>query len=440
MVRMMEKTKGFLSKPKILICCLMVTLLSSPDVKADDEDIFSDAIRYTVEIVTRIEIPFMGEERGAFEGTGFLIDKDRGWILTNAHVAAHSPSVSQIAFYDKDYQPAEKVYVDPYLDIAILKIPLKGLPETAKEARLECDSVPSIGHPVGAFGHPWGYSFTGTRGIISGITLGIEGGMLQTDAPINSGNSGGPLISMKSGKVIGVNTAVYDDDSNQNTNFSERIDHVCKVLQLLKDGVNPSPPKLEFIFQEDIENRNKLIVAKTYSKNIALKEGDIILGVDGYPSDTKSERELIHALRGNLNNFTFRVLRGKKTMTIPGKLAPRGLVTERRGIYFSGILIADHWAIDLDDFSLPTFIVHSVESGSAASAEGIGEDEFVETVGGQSFDDLNELYKYLQGLKDANKKAVIKLKSFADGGKSYLNYFEISVDVEDLMIIGGHKQ
>ena len=124
-------------------------------------------------------------------------------------------------------------------------------------------------------------------------------------------------------------------------------------------------------------------------------------------------------------------------MTIPGKLAPRGLVTERRGIYFSGILIADHWAIDLDDFSLPTFIVHSVEPGSAASVEGIGEDEFVETVGGQSFDDLNELYKYLQGLKDANKKAVIKLKSFADGGKSYLIYFEISVDVEDLMIIGG---
>ena len=103
-------------------------------------------------------------------------------------------------------------------------------------------------------------------------------------------------------------------------------------------------------------------------------------------------------------------------------------------------MIADHWAIDLDDFTLPNFIVHSVESGSAASVEGVCGLEFVETVGGRSFDDLDELYKYLQELKNTNKKAVIKLKEFADAGESYLDYFEISVDVEDLKIIGGHKQ
>ena len=97
---------------------------------------------------------------------------------------------------------------------------------------------------------------------------------------------------------------------------------------MLKDGLNPSPPKLEFIFQKDIENRNKLIVAKTYSKSIPLKVGDIILGVDGYPSDTKSERELIHALRGKLDNFNFRILRGKNNMTIAGKLTPYELATE----------------------------------------------------------------------------------------------------------------
>jgi serine protease Do len=429
--------KQLVFKSKVLIYYLLITLSLVSIVKADDEKFFSDAIRYTVEILTRIEIPFKGEEKGASTGTGFLIDKKRGWILTNAHVAALSPSVSKIAFYEQDYQPAEKVYVDKYLDIAILKVSPNGIPARAKEAMLECDSLPSIGHPVGAFGHPWGYSFTGTRGIISGITLGVEGGMLQTDAPINSGNSGGPLISMKTGKVIGVNTAVANEDNNQNTNFSERIDHVCKIIQLLKDGLNPSPPKLEFIFQIDIENRNKLIIAKSYSKNISIKEGDIILGIDGYSSDIKSERELIHALRGNLKDFNFRILRGKKNMTIPGKLIPHGLVTEKRGVYFSGILIADHWARDLDDFNLPTFVVHSVEPGSPASVEGIDGLEFVETIGGQSFVELDDLYKYLQELKGKHKKAIIKLKSFAEGGKSYLYYFEISLDVEDLMFIGG---
>ena len=409
--------------------------MSAP-VHADDEKIFSDAKQYTVEISTRIEIPFLGEEQGAFSGAGFLIDKKRGWILTNAHIAAISPSVSKIAFFNHDFQPAKKVFVDAFLDIAILKIPPTEIPGTAKEAILECASIPTIGHPVGAFGHPWGYSFTGTRGIISGITMGMAGGMLQTDAPINAGNSGGPLISMKTGKVIGVNTARVDEDSNQSTNFSERIDHVCKILRLLKNDENPSPPKLEVIFQKDIENRNKLIVAKSYSKTVPLKEGDIILGVDGYPSDTRSERELIHALRGNLNNFNLRILRGKKNMTIPGKLMPHELVTEYRGVFFSGILISDLWAKDLEEFNLPKFVVQYVELGSAGSVEGIGS-EFVETVGGQSFDDLDELYKYLQELKNSNKKAVIKLKDFASGGENYFYYLETSLDIEDLKFVGG---
>ena len=95
-------------KPKLLICCLFVALLSSPNVKADDEKIFSEAKQYTVKITTRIEIPFQYDKKGVLSGAGFLIDKNRGWILTNAHVATLSPSVSKIAFFDQDYQPAEK--------------------------------------------------------------------------------------------------------------------------------------------------------------------------------------------------------------------------------------------------------------------------------------------------------------------------------------------
>ena len=435
----MKNLKRLLLKLKLIIFFLIITIFSSPNANADDERIFKEAKQYTVEIRTRVEIPFIDDEKGALNGAGFLINKKRGWILTNAHVSTHSPSASKIAFFDQDYQQAEKVYVDYYLDIAILKIHPSGIPEAAKEAKLQCDSIPSIGHPVGAFGHPWGYSFTGTRGIISGVTLGIDGGMLQTDAPINKGNSGGPLISMKNGKVIGVNTAVFDDDSNQNTNFSERIDHVCKILQLLKDGVNPSPPKLDIIFQKDIENRNKLIIAKSYSKNISIKEGDIILGVNGFLSDTKNERELIHALRGKLNNFSFPVLRGKQNMIIPGKLIPHKLVTEYRGVFFSGILISDHWARDLDDFRLPKFSIHYVESGSVASMEGVSGMEYVETFGGQSFDDLDKLYNYLQGLNETNKKVVIKLKSFAGSGETFLDYYEISLPVVDLKFVDNHE-
>jgi S1-C subfamily serine protease len=431
--------KEFILKLDFLICGLIIALFFGSDVNANDEKFFSDAKKYTVEILTRIKIPFSEDEKGSSSGAGFLIDKNRGWILTNAHVVSYSPSVSQIAFYDQDYQEVEKVYVDAYTDVAILKISQKGIPETAEEAILECNIFPSIGHPVGAFGHPWGYSYTGTRGIISGITLGIDGGMLQTDAPINEGNSGGPLISMKSGKVIGINTEVYDDDSNQNTNFSERIDHVCKVLQLLKKDKDPSPPKLDIIFQTDIEERNKLIIAKSYSKTISLEEGDLILGIEGQSLDIKNERELVHALRGNLNNFNLRILRDGKKITIPGKLLPHELVTEAKGLFFSGILISDHWFRDMEELNLPKFIVHYVESGSAASVEGISQSDYVVSIGGQSFDDLNEIYKYLQVLQNTNKKAVIKLKAASGSSGGFFSYIESSLKVEELMIIGGNE-
>ncbi len=123
-------------------------------------------------------------------------------------------------------------------------------------------------------------------------------------------------------------------------------------------------------------------------------------------------------------------------MTIPGKLMPHELVTEYRGVFFSGILISDLWAKDLEEFNLPKFVVQYVELGSAGSVEGIGS-EFVETVGGQSFDDLDELYKYLQELKNSKKKAVIKLKDFASGGGNYFYYLETSLDIEDLKFVGG---
>ena len=71
---------------------------------------------------------------------------------------------------------------------------------------MDCGTIPAVGHPVGAFGHPEDLRFTGTRGIISGFTSKFGEDRLQTDAPINPGNSGGPLISLETGKVVGINT------------------------------------------------------------------------------------------------------------------------------------------------------------------------------------------------------------------------------------------
>ena len=418
---------------------LFVSLSTALPLQANDEKIFNDAIKYTVEIRTRVEIPFVEDDKGINYGAGFLIDKKLGWILTNAHVASYSPSDTRVAFHQQDWTSVEKVYVDPYLDMAIIKFPPEKIPEDAKKASLECDLSPSMGHPVGAFGHPWGYSFTGTRGIISGFTAGVEGGMLQTDAPINGGNSGGPLISMSTGKVLGINTSSVDDDGNQNTNFSERIDHICKILRLIKNKKNPSPPKLEVVFQKDlITDTNKLIIAKSYLLALPLKEGDIILNLEGFPSPIKNERGLIHELRGNLDNVRLRVLRSGRNIDVVGKLDPRDLITDRKGVFFSGVLISEEWMEDSRELKLPEFVIHSVESSSTGQMEGFGKYSFISSVDGKQFEGLDDLFEILSKLKELGKKAVVKLKSFnEDSSRGYFDYNVISVDVENLKYING---
>ena len=177
------------------------------------EQVLADAARYTVKIKVQNEIAFNQDEAGSASGTGFLIDRERGWVLTNAHVATRSPSVVKVSFKDGEQIEARRVHVDPLIDLAILSIPPKFIPATAIEARLYCDSAPVSGTSVMAYGHPWGLSYTASRGIVSGLAWFYPNQMIQTDAVINSGNSGGPLISLTDGRVIGINTSTYQPEN-----------------------------------------------------------------------------------------------------------------------------------------------------------------------------------------------------------------------------------
>ena len=418
----------------VLTCLFLFSgsfiLINPQAVYADDEKIFSEALNYTVEIRTGITIPYIEDDKETSNGAGFLIDRNRGWVLTNAHVVSHSPSIHKIAFHNHDYKSAKRIYVDPYLDLAILQVSTSEIPKTAHEAKLDCNSNVSTGHPVGAFGHPWGYSFTGTRGIISGID-DLE--MLQTDAPINPGNSGGPLISLKTGMVVGINTAGFDSDEDQNTNFVEQMKYACKVIDLLRKQKDPSPPKLGIVFQLDLEERKQLIVARTYLDKtlIDLKEGDLIEKVEGIADKIDNEAQLINSLRGNLDNFTLGVKRHGKTLSISGKFEPMDLVLKRRGIFFSGVLIASHWAKDSSELNLPELLVHYVEPGSDSELEGIRVGQFLDSLNGIKINNTQQLHKLLKSAKKENKNVVVKLKDLTDSSQGYFQYLEVELKVKD---------
>jgi putative serine protease PepD len=175
-------------------------------------------------------------------GSGFVIDKT-GHIVTNYHVVEGADEVT-VSFSNRDTVKAEIVGTDPSSDLAVLRV------QTAASALTplplgNSDNV-QVGDPVVAIGNPFGLDRTVTAGIVSALQRLITAPnqftidhVIQTDAPINHGNSGGPLISAR-GQVIGVNTQIETGDSatgNVGIGFSVPSNTVKDVVaQILKTG------------------------------------------------------------------------------------------------------------------------------------------------------------------------------------------------------------
>jgi len=374
-------------------------LLGLQEVCANDaEGIFSDALNYTVRIKTSIATPFIEDEQGAIAGAGFIVDSSRRWVMTNAHVVGHSPATVRVGLYGEDHELAEKVYVDPYLDLAILELAYEPGQQLVA-APLACDNQPRTGHPVGAFGHPWGLDYTGTQGVISGRTSMFGGELLQTDAPINGGNSGGPLMSLKSGKVIGINTARMNSEDDQNTNFAVSVAHACRVLELLAAGQDPSPPDLPLDFFDLAQEGDPLIIAKSYLEPglLDLERGDEILAVADLPIE--NEGQLIHALRGRLNDITLTVRRDGELVTLEGRLLPARNVIERRGIGFAGILLASGDLRDRAALGLGhDIMVHGVAPGSEADGADLYYFDYLVSIDGVRVTGLDQVYDLLDSV------------------------------------------
>jgi serine protease DegQ len=411
----------------------------APAQAENSEAVFKKAPGYTVQIRTVVEMPFADDEQGSGLGSGFVVDAKRGWVMTNAHVAARSPSQIRIAFRGEEYRPASKVYVDPYLDLAILQLSdeQRGALTAAK---LDCGAMPSMGHPVGAFGHPWGLYYTGTRGIVSGVTARFRGEMLQTDAPINGGNSGGPLISLETGKIVGINTSSMASEKDQNTNFAVPMKYACRVLKLLQAGKDPSPPVLSTVFLRDIDDRGELVVAETYlgEDTLTLKAGDLITGVAGVAGEIENEGQLVHALRGRLDRVGLIVIRDGGEITVTGRLNAAGHIVERQGVYVAGLLFAPAGFRDDNELNLKSpLIVHSVEWGSLGESLEIEKWDLLVRVNGQPVQGLADLYQRLDEAGAAGKPVSLVFKRWSGKRDHVYDYVERTVAIEELEFVNG---
>ena len=417
---------------------ILSLLVFIPAYAGNGEEVFRQAAAYTVQIKTVTDIPFAGDSKSSSMGAGFVVDAKRGWVMTNAHVAARSPSQVRIKFRDGDYHEGKKLYVDPYLDLAILEL---NDDQTAQltAASLDCTTLPAIGHPVGAFGHPWGLSYTGTRGIVSGVTSKVSGEMLQTDAPINGGNSGGPLVSLETGKIVGINTASMNRDDDQNTNFAVPMKYACRVLQLLQDGQDPSPPVLSTVFFKDLDDRGELTVAETYldEDTIALQPGDIINSVVGVSGEIENEGQLVHALRGRLDPIGLKITRDGNAITVSGRLRPVGRITERKGVYLSGLLFGPAGFRDSRELNVQQpLMVHWVNWGSLGESLEVEKWDVLVKLDGQPVRGLDDLYRRLEAAREQDEPCVFVLRRWSGKKDHVYDYIERTVAIEALEFIG----
>ena len=232
------------------------------------------------------------QRRTSALGSGFIIDKD-GTVITNNHVIQGAEDIFVTVNGEKEYE-AEIIGTDPLSDLAVLKIrseiifsPVKfGDSDTAR-----------VGDWVIAIGNPFGLGGTVTSGIISArnrsIGLSRYEDYIQTDASINSGNSGGPLFDMN-GDVIGINTAILGQSGSIGIGFAIPSNSAKKVInQLIKFGetkrgwlgVRIQNVTKEIAEAENLnEARGALVASVTDgspSDKGGIKAGDIILEFDG---------------------------------------------------------------------------------------------------------------------------------------------------------------
>lgn len=229
-------------------------------------------------------------------GSGFIISSD-GFVITNNHVVSNSDKV-EVGLMDGRLFEATIIGTDPYTDIAVLKI----YADSLKPLRFSDSDKLKVGQIAVAIGNPLGFQYTVTAGVVSalGRTLRSETGrmiddVIQTDASLNPGNSGGPLVNSR-GEIIGVNTAVIAAAQGICFAVSANLTKYVAGKLILEGRVKRAQLGIAgqiVNLSERMIGYNKLstrtgvyiseIIADANANNDELRRGDIIVGLNERP-------------------------------------------------------------------------------------------------------------------------------------------------------------
>ena len=298
------------------------------------EDFFGNNSHFNDDLLQRFfgmpsfAVPEQSNQPILAQGSGFIVSED-GYILTNNHLIKDASKITVTMNNEKEFD-AKLIGTDPNTDVAVIKIEGKNLPYL----KLGNSDELEVGQWVAAIGNPFGLQASMTSGIVSAkgrsnLDLTPTEDYIQTDAAINRGNSGGPLLNMK-GEAIGINTAIASNTGGyMGIGFAIPSNIAKQIMDQLISSGSVTRGFLGVTLQridQDLASAFNLekpeggliadVTKGSPAEKVGLKQGDVILKYNGHLVDNISQFRNSIALTKPGTKIDLTVLRGKETMQL----------------------------------------------------------------------------------------------------------------------------
>ena len=376
-------------------------------------------------------------------GSGVIISPD-GYIVTNNHVVDGATDV-RVTMSDRRILPAKVVGTDPLTDLAVLKVDGHNLPNAPWGDSTKLHP----GQTVLAFGNPFGFRFTVTRGIVSALNrpnLSSDdarrpGQFIQTDAAINPGNSGGPLVNAR-GEVIGINTfLISPSGSFSGMGFAiptqivrptvEKLIQFGKVTHgYMGIGIADVTPDNSKFFHMDsaVGALVSQVESDSPGAKAGLKVGDVITQIDGKEVSDAGELQVVVGQKNPGTTIHLQVMRDGKSVAVPVTLEAMGSRDKSGKETAEASHGKPRWGVGLSDITpemreqlqapsdLHGAVIQQVQPGSPADNAGLQSGEVIVEVDRKPVQSAADVQKALSSVPKGQDALVLV---WSNGGNSF---------------------
>ena len=374
------------------------------------------------------------------QGSGVIISPD-GYIVTNNHVVQGAMDIN-VTLSNRDVYKAKLIGTDPLTDLAVIKINATNLPSVpwGNSSQLR------PGEMVLAFGNPYGFRFTVTRGIISALNRPNPeadrhkpGEFIQTDAAINPGNSGGALVDAR-GQLIGINTfLISPTGSFSGMGFAIPTDVAQPVVnQIIRNGKiehgvmgvtieDVSPENAQFFNMKKAEGAVVTQVnPDSPGEKAGLKSGDVITGINGKPVTDSGQLQMLVLQNAPGTTIHLDVSRNGQNITVPVTLG--SMNSSGNEVLASNHDGKGHWGLGLADLtpdvrsqiqaprSIDGAVIQSVRPGSPADDAGLQQGDVIVSVNRKPIHNASEAAQALSSVSQGQDALVL---IWSDGGETF---------------------